>query len=417
MQINKSQFKSIFTVAALYAVIALFFFIFNPQGLNFSDGNSSGKYVDRVDSYSEYIVRNTIKRNILVQEDKSIFPIVTKGYADSDYNFYADGYEKYLSNLSLQTLPATLIAKLANFNTEKKLDSFFGLLRLANAFLFALLLSAFLFYFSQVQQLKHHFLIPFLVGSSTGFVFFSQNLYFASSLMLIPAVFIAHQLSKHRKFSKIMVFVFGFIFFLRGYEFATIFAILTGFSAAFFTMASWKERLKSFAIAFCLICAAFVFAVASHIALVSADNGWTLSASEATKQAFAKVQLRTASIKNVPVPLGPSFVDEMNKRWSSTAFSIDQTGLKISELDVLLFIMLVFVVRLKSMSQVEKLIIAYGVFGYLSWYIFAYQHIMWHRMYEWYIFSLTMGLAFSMLMILYLNKAAEFIVNRFKQGF
>lgn len=401
-------------VILLYAAIAMFFFMFNPQALKFDYGDGNGKFADRVDSYSEYIVRNTVKRNVLVKDDNSFLPIITKGYAEADYKFDAEQYKKYTSNLSLQTVPITFVAKLLNFKTEKKLDMLFGLLRLANALLFSCLLCTFLFYFCKFQQLQHHFLVPFLVGGSAGFMFFSQNLYFVSALMLTPATLIAYQMCNKNSFSKVMVFVLGVMFFLRGYEFATIFALLTGFSAAVFTARDWRKQAKHFVIAFSLICAAFIAALLCHIVLISADSGWALTVSDAAKQAFYNVQLRTSSIKGVPVPLSPAFLYAMNERWSTTAFSIIKSGLKLTELEVLLLMALVLVVRLKNMLPVEKIIMAYGGFGYSSWYVFAYQHIMWHQMYEWYIFSLTMGLAFSMLIIIYLNAFIEFVLKSYQ---
>ena len=172
-----------------------------------------------------------------------------------------------------------------------------------------------------------------------------------------------------------------------------------------------SEAPDAFAIAFGLICLAFLVAVICHIVLISADSAWALSLSDAAKQAFHNVQLRTATIKGVALPFGPGFISILNERWSSTAFALIEAGFKLTELEVILMIALVIVMRLKSMLAVEKMIIAYGVLGYLSWYIFAYQHIMWHQMYEWYIFSLTIGLAFSLLLIIYLNQLIAFILT------
>ena len=86
-----------------------------------------------------------------------------------------------------------------------------------------------------------------------------------------------------------------------------------------------------------------------------------------------------------------------------TAFSWIPGAIKIREAYVVIFILLIVILRRKMMSDTEKTIIVYGIIGYLSWYVFAYQHIMWHSMYDWYIFSLTLGLSFSMLIIIYVN--------------
>jgi len=37
--------------------------------------------------------------------------------------------------------------------------------------------------------------------------------------------------------------------------------------------------------------------------------------------------------------------------------------------------------------------------GYASWYVFGYQHVMWHYMYDWYIFAVSTGLASIMLLV------------------
>ena len=60
----------------------------------------------------------------------------------------------------------------------------------------------------------------------------------------------------------------------------------------------------------------------------------------------------------------------------------------------------------------ELAIYVFGFAGYASWYIFAYQHMMWHDMYDWYVFALTLGLAFTMLFTLYFNKAVVYLISR-----
>ncbi|EGF32117.1 hypothetical protein IMCC9480_2930 [Oxalobacteraceae bacterium IMCC9480] len=391
----------------IYASIVLFFFIFNPQSLNFSYGDGGGRYADKVDSFSEYIVRNTIKRNILSKEDISYLPVITKGYSTGDYNYYGDGYVKYFSNMTLQTMPATIIAKLLNINTERKLEAYFGLLRLANGLVFSFLLCSFFLNFCKSQNIKNNFAIPILIGGSAGFLFYSQNLYFVSALMLMPATLISFQLINGNKPSKKIVFLLGTMFFLKGYEFATVFTLLTAFSAAVFSNGNWEDRIKAFLIVFGIICLSFLFSISIHIAIISADSGWILSTKESADMAFASLQIRTKSLNGVPFPLSSRFVDAMNERWSATAFSLTKDGMKLTEMNVIMLIGFFTILRLRVMSNVEKIIIAYGVLGYLSWYLLAYQHIMWHRMYDWYIFSLTLGLSFSLLIIIYINMMSE----------
>jgi hypothetical protein len=61
--------------------------------------------------------------------------------------------------------------------------------------------------------------------------------------------------------------------------------------------------------------------------------------------------------------------------------------------------------RIKKADLDECSIFAYSLFGYISWYIFAYQHIMGHGgMYNYFIFSFSVMLGFSMLLITVLNE-------------
>jgi hypothetical protein len=371
-----------------------------------------------VDSFSEYIVRNTIKRNILKEDDKSFFPIITRGYKDGDYAYYSDGYSKYYSNITLQTIPATAVAKLFKINTDRKLDAYFGLLRLINAFLFSFFLTGVLFYFCKQEKLKQPYLIPLLVGSSSGFIFFSQNLYFLSFLVVAPAFFIANQLLNKGRFNNLILLFLGVLYFLNGYEFATVFALLTAFIAALFTLDNLARKLRSAALAFGIICVAFFVSLIIHVILVSADSGWALSLSESFKLSFSSVQERTSSLSGVPAPFSTSFLTAMNWRWSHSAFSITNGGFLLTELNVILLMMAGAVFRLGKMTENEKIIYCFGLLGYASWYVFAYQHIMWHHQYDWYIFSLTTGLSFSMLVLYYtqsfLGVSYDFLVGRRK---
>src|SRR5438874_10807845 len=94
----------------LYATIALFFFLFIPQGLVFDYGWGGGRYEDRADSFSEYLVRDTVKRNIINEKDAGLLMIMPEGFPRGDYS-YSEKYYKYRSNAAIQTLPITLVAK------------------------------------------------------------------------------------------------------------------------------------------------------------------------------------------------------------------------------------------------------------------------------------------------------------------
>lgn len=398
----------------LCTLAAMFFFVFNPQGLNFAYGSGNGRYADRVDSFSEYIVRNTIKRNVLNKDDSSLIPIVTKGYESGNYEYNPDGYTKYSSNLAFQTIPATILAKAFRLNTEAKLDRFLGILRLANALLLSVFTVGILLSYCSYQKINFAFLTPFLVGCSSGFIYFSQNLYFSSALIVLPAFYIAIQLRHRQKFNKYLVFLFGIFYFLRGFEFSTVFALLTAFSAALFTSGSLTQKMKMSAAAFVLICLAFAASIILQIIFLSADNNSSLR--ETAQALYYNIQHRTQSIDGVPLPFSTKFIKIMNERWNYPAFSVNESGFALSQANIIIMMMLGALFRLSRITDNEKIIYSYGLLGYASWYVFAYQHIMWHSMYDWYIFSLTMGLSFGLLFIFYGSLAVEYFQRLYFVG-
>ncbi|MFT0531670.1 hypothetical protein ACMHYJ_02395 [Castellaniella hirudinis] len=395
---------------AICTAIVIFFFIFNPQGLSFDYGSGNGRYADRADSFSEYIVRNTIKRNILNKNDSSLLPILTKGYDDGDYAYYPDGYTKYRSNLIIQTIPATILAKIFRLNTEAELDRFFVILRSGNALLFSVFLIGIFLHYCSIQKINLSFLVPFIIGTNAGFIYFSQNLYFSSFLIILPAYYISRQIYNNKHLNKFLILLFGCLYFLRGFEFSTIFALLTAASAALFTSGSLIKKAKAASLVFSLICASFVIAILLHIFFVSLDTG--LSVHDSVRDLFARIQHRTQSITGVPFPFGVQFIKVMHDRWGYPAFSISANGIALSQQAIIIAMMLGLIFRFNKITDNEKILYLYGFFGYASWYIFAYQHIMWHNMYDWYIFALTMGISFGLLLIFYLSLLIERFQHR-----
>ena len=395
----------------IYLVIVMFFFIFNPHGLSTDYGSGGGRFADRVDSFSEYIIRNTITRNIVTKGNTSFLPIMTKGYTNSDYTYYPDKPLKYYTNICFQTIPATVFAEIFRINTEKKLYTYFSVFRFMNALLLSILLIGIFTCFCHTQKLKTASLIPLVVGSSSGFIYFCQNMYFLSFLIILPAFFIAVQLTTQGKYSKLLVFIFGLLYFFRGYEFATVFALFSAFIAALFVPGKISKKIKSASLAFGLICLSFVLTTIVHGLIVLADSHWQLSLSESYRLAFGSLQYRTASINGVPPPFSNQFYTTMNTRLNCSAFSVMAKGFKLSELSVILLMLAGTIIRTGKMSHNELLIYLYGFFGYASWYIFAYQHIMWHDMYDWHIFALTTGLSFSLLLLFYSSIAFNYFLT------
>ncbi|EGU32217.1 hypothetical protein VIBRN418_14213 [Vibrio sp. N418] len=399
----------------LYSFVASLFIIFNPQSLNYHYGDGGGKYEDRVDSSSDYLIRNTVKANILTEGSYHIFPIRTIGYSDGNYDFNPNGMTSYTSNISFQTLPLTFFANVFGFKNESELDDYFSLFRIVTAVLFSILVTLLYFCFCYDASYKTHFLIPFLVGGSAGFVFFAQNLYFLPILMVFPPVLMVFQLVFFGNKSKFWVFVLSVIFFCRGYEFATVYSLLMAFLAFYFTRGDIRYKLSQGALVFGITCVSFVFSIFIHISLLSFDSGWELSFFDSLRTAFGSLTHRTLSVNGVVMPFTDAFYQTMWGRLSKVAFSWCDGFPNIKELYVIVFLFLSILISSFSHRNLLNnitIIAAYGIVSYLSWYVFAYQHIMWHGMYDWYIFSLTLGLSFGFISLILLNDFYGYVKRR-----
>lgn len=383
--------------------------MFNPSSVRSVYGDGDGKYEDRGDSFSEYIVRNTIRKNVLTP-GLGFFPIVADSYSFGDYTSYEKGYKKYYSNLALQTLPASVLASFIGIQDYEKFQYYFIFLKLVNGLFFASVLLGFLYLWCKKSNLQIFWPVPLLVASGSGFVFFSQNLYFMPGLMFLPAIIVAYGAYVKGKINPLLVFIAGLLYFLRGYEFATVFALVSAFSAFVFSRGSLLYKFKNLTMVFGLIVLAFISALIIHVGLCMIETGFSVA--DASSNVFSALSRRTASTTGVAKPLTLAFYNVMTYRWSLSGFSILNTWTVLSEINIIILMVGSLLIRFKHMDWDELAIYVYGFLAYASWYVFAYQHMMWHDMYDWYVFALTLGVAFIMLSILYFNKVAVYLSFR-----
>ncbi|EJN23472.1 hypothetical protein PMI36_02712 [Pseudomonas sp. GM79] len=393
----------------LCVLVVIFFWVFNPSSVRSVYGDGDGKYEDRGDSFSEYIVRNTIRKNVLTP-GLGFFPIVADSYSFGDYTSYENGYKKYYSNLALQTVPASVLASFIGVQDYDKFQYYFIFLKLVNGLFFAVVLLGFLYLWCKKNNLKIFWPVPLLVASGSGFVFFSQNLYFVPGLMILPAIIVAYGAYVKGKINPVFVFVAGLLYFFRGYEFATVFALVSAFSAFVFSHGGLFKKLKSMAMVFGLIVLAFVSVLMIHVGLCMIETG--LSVTGASSNVFSALSKRTASTTGVAKPLTLAFYNVMTYRWSLSGFSILNTWTVLSEINIIILMIGSMLIRFKHMDWNELAIYLFGFIGYASWYVFAYQHMMWHDMYDWYVFALTLGFSFIMLFTLYFNKVVVYLSSR-----
>jgi hypothetical protein len=129
-------------VLALSALISAIW-VLNPAGIQTPFGTASGRYIDVADSFSDYLVQNKIRNDMLGFENKGSFLIVTKGYSDGDYDYYPDGSRQYYSAAALQARMLSWFAGIMGSNSSARLDRFINGARVSFAFLAALSLVLF----------------------------------------------------------------------------------------------------------------------------------------------------------------------------------------------------------------------------------------------------------------------------------
>ena len=419
-----NRVKAINNKFSIYFILISICFCFNIPNIKYPYGTGDGQYADSIDSFSEYNVRNTIQKNIYHPNQYHPFLIFSNGYSNPgyDWKYYDDTYTtQYRSNLALQSLPMTILASVLKISTEKEFDTYFTVLRKINAISFALILTIFFYNFCKKKKYKNTSLIPILIVLNSGFVLYSQNLYFISAVYVLPLAVLSSELLKKNSYSFFSVLVCGFLAFLRGYEFATLFALLVAFVCFYFKEGDLESKLKSSIKGFFITVLSFAIITLIHIFLIWHYENFPITLMQAFETFTNPIKIRSLSIDGVPPPLSLGFFGHFYRVWLyDLGFSFFQAGdikvgsdhnFGIPQIAILIVYMHLFWHRIKKADLDECSIFAYSLFGYISWYIFAYQHIMGHGgMYNYFIFSFSVMLGFSMLLITILNEGNQTIV-------
>jgi hypothetical protein len=420
--LNKlNKIKIINNKFSIYFVLIIICFCFNIPNVKYPYGTGNGQYEDSIDSFSEYNVRNTVQKNIYHPNEYHPFLIISNGYANPgyDWKYYDDTYRtQYRSNLALQSLPFTFIASVFKIKTETGFDAYFNVLRKLNAICFALIMTIFFYNFCKKKKYQNNSLIPIMVILNSGFALYSQNLYFISAVYVLPLAILSSELLKKNNYSFYSVLLCGFLSFLRGYEFATLFALLVAFVCFYFKEGDLESRFKSSIKGFLIIVLSFAIIALLHIFLIKHYEYFPISYSQAFEIFSGPIKYRSLSLDWVPTPLSFGFFEHLFRTWLyDLGFSFFQIGdmkagnthnLGIPQIIILILYFHLFFNRIKKADLDEKSIFAYSFFGYISWYIFSYQHIMGHgSMYNYFIFSFSIMLGFSMLLLSILNEGKQ----------
>ena len=413
-----NNIKAINNKFSIYFLLISICFCFNIPNIKYPYGTGNGQYADSIDSFSEYNVRNTVQKNIYHPNEYHPFLILSNGYSNPgyDWKYYDDTYiTQYRSNLALQSAPFTFIASIFKIGTEKEFDSYFTILRKLNAIVFSLLITIFFYNFCKKKKYQNTSLIPILVVLNSGFALYSQNLYFISMIYALPLAVLSSELVKKNNYSFFSVLLCGLLAFLRGYEFATLFALLVAFVCFYFKEGDLKSKIKSSVKGFFIIVLSFLIIALLHIFLIWQYENFPISFQQAFEIFTSRIKYRSLTLDGVPAPMSLGFFGHLYRVWLyDLGFSFFQVGdikigtvhnFGIPQIVVLISYLHLFWNRIKKSDIDERSTFVFGFAGYISWYIFAYQHIMGHGgMYNYFIFSFSLLITFSMLLITFLNE-------------
>jgi hypothetical protein len=183
--------------------------------------------------------------------------------------------------------------------------------------------------------------------------------------------------------------------FLCRYEFTPLFSLLVILPClAFDAGEDFRIKLRKSVCYFLATVFGFFIAVVLHVAWVAADLDSTIA--HAFSIAFESARLRTMSQEGVPSPLSFQFIRTIAERMIRPGFilpiNISTINLSVPKGIILIALGGMSVVYLRAGSFRQLALFAWGITAYSCWYILGYQHIMWHAAYDYWLFSLSIGL-------------------------
>jgi hypothetical protein len=208
-------------------------------------------------------------------------------------------------------------------------------------------------------------------------------LYFQTWVLLLPLF--AYWLLLHANpliYLAVALIGSAFQFSIR-YEFATTFVLLWLLPVLMTQAAPGRLGFATFFLG----SVGFTLALLIHHVQVAGALG--ISVGEASGLILKKAGTRNMSMAGVEAPWSLGFFQEV-------AIRMNEAGLSIPFLVMLrkgLFVLIFLVLWLTREDRVERDVLLWALICYISWYVFGYQHIMWHRMYDWLLFSVTLQLA------------------------
>lgn len=354
------------------------------------------RYTDPGDAYSEHIVRNTLVNSFVGFENLWGSLIWTRGYnvGDRDLAYYPEGTRRYHSNQGLQVVPYRLLAVAIGMPIESSSSPLFEFFRFLNCVF--LLAAVYIFFKSVLTHLSSALTATALTSVAAGPAMFGANLYWQYWIMFTPLLATPLLLFGYRAMFIGAAAIFSLLYFFTRYEFATTFALMWLLPVVIYGFRSRAPVMLIGLSAFGCVCVAFMLDLISHhihVAQVESVSFW-----EASSFIFENLQLRVASLDQVPMPGSIEFIKNFTARLTENAFAV------VDVFTVSRGLIGLGAIYLSFNSTEGRWLMGWAVITYGSWYIFGYQHIMQHFAYDAMLFSCTIGIVFTYLTLRRIEK-------------
>lgn len=390
-----------FVKLILFVIFFSLFFYLNLSNQSTNYGTRGGQFEDQADSYSHYLIRNTIINNIIGRENQNKSLIITKNYVKEDFNYYPDETKIYTHSRSYQNKiyqKIILNSPFFKINSDQNYkNNFYFFLkkikiipnnspninieyhiqffRFINCFILSIIIIS--FSISIIGRNYLAMLMTLLISLITGISIFSSNLYVPIWTLILPLTFY-----KFLHFNKSFIFYFflclfgSFVNFSSTYLFAPTYGFISLLPIVIYYICKKEFHFKLCFAAFLGVILGFILALLFHTQEIS--NELSISFTEAFNSITESSGDRFLSIKDVPYPGSLSFFKAILSRQLWIGFNIPF----IISIPKSIFLFLFIYLLIKELKSEYKILFFWGLITYVVYYLLFYNHIMHHDFFD-----------------------------------
>ncbi len=375
------------------SLVLYLFYSFNPWNAQTDYGNSYGKYEDGIDSFSEGFVWGKVIEDFLGQENngKGFLLEFSQPRKPGDYG-YRPGAPPYKSQFGLQGRVYSFLARIFGAEPRNEKHPIFRIFRELNAWLLSLTLALFILAIVKEFGPAVGLLLTLLLATSAGPVLFAKNLYWVTFLHFLPFCFFWFVYPRLKgNLTSVGLCSMALLFFksLNGYEDLTCITLSAFVPVLYYEPMEGSRRrdaVKACSVIFAGSVAGFVLAALVHLSCFeSFREGVHFLYQRGAYRSFTYI----SPLKSLRFLLQPIWV-----------FPILGQKIKFAMLAPALFCYFLSKIFRRRPSK-SDLILLCSVVSTASWFVFGYQHILWHT----WIFYLTINLCLLPMVNLYLSLA------------